>query len=290
MANFNMQDFIEKYGAQAAIAATVPDVARLLEQAMAEGWTQDKFIAEFMNTAWFRSNAESFRSAAIARTADPAEFDASKKKLVEKIQRQAIKNGVIVDAGDADRLAESLLDEYWGRSVPDDVLDARLGAVTAMSRVFGGKTMSAADSLRQMAYSMGVKFDPSYFDAAAKSIVAGASTIEQWEQSIKDAAKSRFPMFAAQIDAGMTVDQVTSPYKQTMSALLELPVGSIGLDDPMLSRAFGSVDKDGKPSVMGLWDFEKSLRNDPRWGFTKNARAELDSVGRKVLQDFGLAY
>lgn len=290
MAELNVNDFVARYGAQAALAMSVPEILALLQKAVAEGWTADRFANEFVNTTWYQTHNAAWRKAAIAEASDPAEYQSSLSKLIESIKRQSVQLGITVDEAEAKNLAEGLLREYWGSGVPSDVLDQRIMALADVSKIYGGKTMSYKDTLTGYAASMGVKFDPTYFEDAAKSIAAGTSTIEQWNAAIKEAAKSRFPMFANQIDAGLSVDQIASPYKQTISSVLELPYTSISLDDPLLSQAFGSVGKDGVPSAMGLWDFEKLLKNDPRWTKTKNARSSLDSVGRQVLQDFGLAY
>lgn len=288
MPTLSTTDFITRYGAQAALADSVPEIMTLLQRAVNEGWTQDRFIAEFMNTAWYQTGGAAWRNANVAQQSDPGEYATSLSKVVDQIKRQSIQLGILMDDAEANSLAEGLLKEYWGQSIPTGVLDSRIMSVASMSKVFGGKTMSYSDSLKTFAASMGVKFDPGYFDSAAKSIAAGTSTVEQWNQAIKDAAKSRFPMFANQIDAGVTMDQIASPYKQAMSNILEVPYASIMLDDPTISKAFGSVNKDGQPAVIGLWDFEKSLRNDPRWVYTKNARSSIDAVAHKVLQDFGL--
>lgn len=288
--NYSLTDFMARYGAQAALAAMDPQINDLLQRAMAEDWTPEKFQAEFMNTNWFKTHSVSWRNAIIAQQTDPAEYAASLQKVMDRISRTAIQNGVIVDPAEAKNLATSLLNEYWGTTIPDDVMNVRLAAVTSLSKIYGGKTMSISDNLKQYASAMGVKFDQSYFDSAAKSVVAGASTMEQWTNSLKDAAKSRFPMFATQIDAGATVRQIASPYLQTLSGVLEVPVDSLSLDDPTVAMAFDKINKDGQPAVMGLWEYEKMLKRDPRWKFTKNARSAVDNVGRQVLQDFGLAY
>ena len=41
--------------------------------------------------------------------------------------------------------------------------------------------------------------------------------------------------------------------------------------------------------LMPIWQFEQELRNDPRWEYTDNARATVDSLSLKVLRDWGMA-
>jgi hypothetical protein len=40
--------------------------------------------------------------------------------------------------------------------------------------------------------------------------------------------------------------------------------------------------------TMGLWDFEKSLKNDPRWMGTKQATNDIAGIGMDVLRSFGM--
>ena len=39
---------------------------------------------------------------------------------------------------------------------------------------------------------------------------------------------------------------------------------------------------------MGLYEYEVSLRKDPKWRFTKNAQDNLSNVARTLAQTFGL--
>jgi hypothetical protein len=48
------------------------------------------------------------------------------------------------------------------------------------------------------------------------------------------------------------------------------------------------IDDKGNPKPMGLWDFERKLKNDPRWMNTKNAVNDVSAVATDVLRIFGL--
>jgi hypothetical protein len=66
-----------------------------------------------------------------------------------------------------------------------------------------------------------------------------------------------------------------------MASVLEITPDSIGLDDKTLRTAIGPEKE------MSIYDFQGSLRKDPRWQYTKNAREETSSVVLGVLRDFG---
>jgi len=95
-------------------------------------------------------------------------------------------------------------------------------------------------------------------------------------------AKTYFPALADKIDKGYTVKQLLSPYLQTRANILEEDADAIDL------KELQSVAKDPK-GLMGLYDYEISLRKDPKWRFTKNAQDQLGTLARDLTKFFGLA-
>ncbi len=93
--------------------------------------------------------------------------------------------------------------------------------------------------------------------------------------------------FATQIDAGLTTKQAASPYIQSMASILELDPNAVNLDDPTIAKALTGVNEQGTPTVMPLWQFERELKKDSRWRYTKNAQDELLGTGMQVLRDLG---
>jgi hypothetical protein len=95
----------------------------------------------------------------------------------------------------------------------------------------------------------------------------------------------------------MTVAQAASPYLTSYAKILEQPIDSQSqasayLQDPSIKKALQYQDPNaaaqGTPGIMPMWQYEQSLKQDPRWMKTNNARDELGSVAMKVLSDFGL--
>jgi hypothetical protein len=95
-------------------------------------------------------------------------------------------------------------------------------------------------------------------------------------------AKTYYPALADKIDKGFTVKQLLSPYLQTRANILEEDADSIDL------KELQDVAKDPK-GLMGLYDYEVSLRKNPKWRFTKNAQDTLGALGRDFTKMLGLA-
>ena len=112
--------------------------------------------------------------------------------------------------------------------------------------------------------------------------VENGTSIDTIKNTIRQTAKLGMPTnVAALIDQGVDLDTIYAPYKKVMASVLELNPDSITLNDPTLRGAIGP-DRE-----MTLYDFQRSLRKDPRWQYTDNAREEVSSAALKVLQDFG---
>jgi hypothetical protein len=94
-------------------------------------------------------------------------------------------------------------------------------------------------------------------------------------------AKTFYPALANQIDNGYTVKQLLSPYLQTRANILEEDPDSIDI------KELTKVASDPK-GLMGLYDYEVSLRNDPKWRFTKNAQDSISNVASGIAEMFGL--
>ncbi|MFM7853227.1 MAG: hypothetical protein ACKO96_15210, partial [Flammeovirgaceae bacterium] len=80
---------------------------------------------------------------------------------------------------------------------------------------------------------------------------------------------------------GNNLEDIYRPYKRRMASILELDEGQIDLRDPALQMAIG------KEGDMNLFDYERSLRKDSRWQYTKSARDEATGVAAQILRNFG---
>lgn len=118
-------------------------------------------------------------------------------------------------------------------------------------------------------------------DGWLKQIEDGAN-IETIKNAIRQTARLGMPdRVAALLDQGIDLETVYAPYKRIMASVLEVNPDSISLNDPTLRGAIG------KDKEMTLYDFQRSLRKDPRWQYTNNAREEVSDAALRVLKDFG---
>ena len=287
----------KEYQNAIGIIYSVPEIRPIFEQAVAQGWDVPKFTAAVQNSKWYNSNNEYARKAwAQENIGGPegADWKARQQNARTTVQLAASQMGANLTPQELDALTRRYLYEGWDDSTRAPLMMQALseeisfvpdnrGQVTMM-----GKAGSFADQLRSNARANGMAYSDSWYLSAAKSVASGLSTEDDWTRQIQEQAASRFPVFADKIRAGATVYDMASPYIQTMAQEFEINPDQISLDDPYIMQAMTALDDKGTPVPLGLWDFQKKLRNDPRWMNTAKAQNEVTSVTGRVMQMFGL--
>jgi hypothetical protein len=199
--------------------------------------------------------------------------------LLRSVRRAAVQMGVSLTDTQIKTISSRAQTQGWDAATIGEQI-ASIGNVSGKL----GQSAETIDKLKSFAYDYGVSYDDGWYQQATASILEGKSTEENFEQQIKDMAKSRYAGFVTQIDAGLAPRQIASPYIQTMASLLELDPNSIGLNDPTITRALTSLDDKGNPSPTPIWKFEKEILNDPRIATTKFAERNIYQKGMQTLQ------
>lgn len=142
-------------------------------------------------------------------------------------------------------------------------------------------------SLKNLAMDNGINLSDDAAKTYANQIAAGTVDENTVVNTLRESAASAFPQYQDQIKAGMNLSTLADPYIQSMSKILEIPSAGINVFDPTIRSALSYTMADGKIGTKSLYDFEKDLRQDPRWQYTNNAKQDVSNAVQKVLQDFG---
>ena len=278
----------ESYGFVQSLFNAVPELKKLFSQAVAGQWTAQKFQASLRDTAWWKTHGQVARDFLMLQYGDPETARRKVDAMNLKVTTMARGMGSAVDAHGVDNIVSASIMYGWS--------DAQIRNEIGRLMVFKpgqrlGEAGDAVDKLNQFSYSMGIQNSDSWYNNWAQKIVRGQATQQDAEDEMRRAAKSLFPMWSKQIDAGQTVADLASPYLQSYSTILEVPPGSVNLFDPLMKKALQYKDpKTGQNTVKPIWQFETELRSDPRWKATKNAQDSMMQVAHQVLTDFGVKY
>ncbi len=119
----------------------------------------------------------------------------------------------------------------------------------------------------------------------ANELNLGQGDMKKVNAKILAVAKSTYGNLADTLSDEVSLRDLSSNYIYNMAEVLELNPQDIDALDPTIQTA---LKNNGNKGTMNLTDFDRMLRNDPRWATTKNAREEASKYAYEVLKDFGL--
>lgn len=188
---------------------------------------------------------------------------------------------------------ENLLEESYLRGDSDTQLEIKILNSGKMGSKIGGSTLGTVNTLKDYAYDQGVNsiLPKNYWDKVSFNILSGNLTDEDVQEELKGFAISAYPAYAKGIEAGRSFNLQTSAARQMIANLLEQDVDTIGNDNQVFKQIVGYVNpKTQAPEIMPLWEVEKFIKSTDQWLYTKNALETFDSLGLKVLRDWGVAF
>jgi hypothetical protein len=109
---------------------------------------------------------------------------------------------------------------------------------------------------------------------------------QYWDNSIKqmalDAPQNK--PFQESLKTGRSLYEVTNNYRQQMAQLLEIDSTAITWNDLM-----GKVIDKDTGNARTFADFNKQLKQDPMWQYTKNAKETYSNMALDIAKMFGFA-
>lgn len=278
------------YGYATDVIYSNPEIRALFERAVKEQWLPNRFKAGLQDTIWYRDNSEYARETFVKKAMGGADWEESLRTAREQVQQFATQIGSTLTPEQLDENAYRFLNEGWGKSGRENLMAKALSENIGISDTgsMRGVSGNMADELRSLAENNGIIFSNDFYLSAAKSVNSNLSTIDDWARDIREQAASLFPVYSDKIRAGVSVRDLASPYTTIMSQTLELDPNNISLNDPYIRDALGGFSSTGDPQATNLWDFQKKLRQDPRWMNTLQANNEITNGFEGVLKMFGI--
>lgn len=280
------EELASTYGWAIGFMESNPELKKLFKSAVDETWTAQKFQAEVRNTTWWKTTSEKSREAQALESSDPATYAASLAAAKLQIQQLAGKAGAYIPEDKMDSIVKSVVHSGMDELGIMEVISGYIGFTE--NGLLGGAAGLHEYEIKKYAAEQGVKVDTNTLKEQAQLIARKMATTDDFKAQIREQAKSAFPGYTEQIDAGSTVKDLAKPYQNVMAKTFELPDDAVTLDDPTIRQALNGANKDGKPIGLTLSQFQDTLRADPRWRNTGNARNLAVGAASKVLRDMGL--
>lgn len=192
------------------------------------------------------------------------------------------KSGVdIVTQGVSAQERENILNKYLNSYATSLTEAAQNGDVKATAALQKGNFGVNLTTLRKAYADNGIPFNQKALMNTAIDVTLKPEKLTANLNLVNLQAKTYFPALADKIKDGYTVKQLLSPYINTRANVLE--------EDPEMVdlKSLQGIAKDPK-NLMSLYDYEVSLRQDPKWRYTKNAQDSMSSVASGIAKMFGL--
>jgi hypothetical protein len=277
------------YPTVAALITSVAELQDIYNQAVSGTWSTDKFIAAIQNSRWWAATSSTARQAFATMKADPATWNQNITNLQTQMQNTAAQLGVTLTPQQAQQIAVDAITNGYDQNTA--VLDQKMAEFLkpASGNHFGGQAGSYEDQIRQQMMDLGVFLPEDQLDTQIKQIVAGKQSVQGVTAQLRTQATSMYPAYSNQINSGMNLSDISAPYTQRAQQLLEAGPGSINIQTPLIKSALQNT-QDGQPTPMPMYEFEKQVRQDPRWLATDNAQDAFMSNAHRVLVDMGFQY
>jgi hypothetical protein len=278
-----------EYPTVAALITSVPELQNIFNQAVSSTWSTDKFIAAIQNSHWWASTSSTARQAFATMKADPATWNQNINGLQANMLATAAQLGVQLTPQQAQQIAIDAITNGYDQNKA--VLDQKMAEYLkpASGNHFGGQAGSYEDQLRQSMMDLGVFMPEPQLQNQIKQIIGGKQSVQGVTAQLRTQAASMYPAYAKQLNSGMNLSDIASPYMQRAQQLLEMGPGSVNIQTPLIKGALQHT-QDGQPAAMPMYDFEKQVRQDPRWLSTDNAQDSFMSNAHQVLVNFGFDY
>jgi len=193
-----------------------------------------------------------------------------------------IKGVDVTTRGVTEQERVDLLNKYVNQYASIRIAAADAGDPVAQVNLGKGQFGIAYTTLKNAYFENGIPISQATLN---KQVLESASNTDRLKANmnlINLQAKTIFPALTDKIDAGYTVKQLLSPYLQSRANILEEDADTIDI------KELKDIAKDPK-GLINLYDYEVSLRQNPKWRFTKNAQDSMARVASKLAQTFGLA-
>jgi len=278
----------ELYGGFYALIEQNEEIKKLILDAYTQKWDSNKFAVKLRDTEWWKTTADAARKFDIDEQLDPASTNQRVNEQALKIQEMAMAKGVRLNDVVTRQLAYDSLRMGWdnitlANSVGAEILKA--GPSTQLSQGYIG------NKIRGDALKYGIRLSDSTFTNWTEKILTGQASDQMYNDYLLNQAKMLYPALSNGFDRGLSFGEMTDPYAQQASRLLEIPTGQIDFTDPKWAAAFSQMDKDGNQRQMTYSEWDRYLKTTPAFGFeyTDQARNQaLDLVGR-IGRLFGAA-
>jgi hypothetical protein len=119
----------------------------------------------------------------------------------------------------------------------------------------------------------------------ANELKLGQKDMAKVNAKLLAVSKATYSNLSDVLSEDVSLNDLSYNYKRSMQDILELDANQIDTMDSTIQTA---LRNNGNKGAMNLTEFERLLKQDARWGKTKNARETATNFANNILKSFGL--
>jgi hypothetical protein len=269
-------------------------IDKIFTQAKKENWTEATFTEALKQTSWWQQTLPSLRSFFI-ETHDPrnastfaeklslntANVAASLEQLGIRTQQVDPVTGKVVDNNTTIQgIALDAIKNGWNNT---QILQ-HLGDNAQLLFTGGGTIGSSVDNIKKQALNYGITIDNNYLNTIQRSLLDPTDGRDQqyYLNEMKSQAMDLYKPFASSLKEGRSLYEVTNSYRNQMATLLEVDSTNVTWKDLM-----AKVVDPTTGNARTFADFNKQVKQDPLWQYTKNAKETYSNTALDLMKQFG---
>jgi hypothetical protein len=266
------------------------DFVDILKEAVNTEFTDEEIQARIKGTQYFKSITDS-----------QYKFDGA-SSAVQNGLVEAARNAIVKDYADVG-LAQTDIDEIAKKVARNGLTTTGVKQAVyqyAFRKPAAATTPTApgmarnaieggdADAIRIAARAYGYNVSDAEMQAALTGGMYNGVAVTQDSilQKAQKSAKGKYFHLADQIDAGLSLEDIFSSYRNYAADALEIDPNQIDFTkDSKWARAFGTKET----GQMSLTDWVTTIKSDPSfgWQFTKQANQQATDIGLTLARAFG---
>lgn len=283
-----------EYGFNKRFLNDNPEIDRLVKQAFNQQWTVERFQAEVKDSKWWQKHSAPQRAWDLLEAETPQEADRQIADKRKDLLQQAGQLGIALSNNRADQLARSALrngmtetevlsfmagqfditpdlskqqqkrmtkreEEAWRQKHKNDDPGLQLGVA--------GETLT---QLEEMSRAYGITVSNKTLQNQVQKVLRGEQNTSSLQDFYIEQAKALYPTLDDKLNAGMTVQDMLTPYQEIAAKELGLMPDSMDPTDKKWTAALTA----GKNGMMSADEWQQTVRNDERYGWDKGAVAK----------------
>jgi hypothetical protein len=285
----------QEFGSLWDVYNSNPDLKKVIDQSVKEGYFNDeiKMDAVLQNTSWYRTTSNSSRKFALQMSTNPGELENKITQGVELLRSTTLDSGITFDDATLRKLATDKIKFGWSPQQEKSAIGSEAVALAQLGGTQGIadlRTGTVARGLREKAAAYAQKPSEALIDTWTKEIMTGKKSETNWEDLMRDSARTQFRSLQPALDKGQDVTTALYAYKQQATATLGSAIDTSEIDwtSDKWNKALNFRDeKTNEYRQMDLWEWNKYLRTLPEWQNTNEAKETYRNVAFSLAQGFG---